>query len=168
MVDRLAARGYRHIALVHPHVQANDRAADRLAGYRRAIQELGLSWRPELERAVDFGFASGAQALASLAESGQPIDAVFFGNDALATGALLECRRRGIRVPQDLGIAGFDDVALASQLDPPLTTVRVPMREIGRRAAHILLQKMEGGKPAARIVDLGFEIVERGSTRRAA
>lgn len=164
MVLRLAQRGYRHIALVHPHPQANDRAQDRLAGYRTAMREAGLPWRPELERACDFGFANGAAALRDLLAQVRPLDAVFFANDALAAGALLACRRDGIAVPGTIGIAGFDDVDLAAQLDPPLTTVRIPMRAMGRRAAELLLTRLQGAPVASPVVDLGYEIVERGST----
>lgn len=165
MVGHLAGCGYRHIGFVHPHTEANDRAVDRLRGYRDAIGKLGLPSRAELERVSPFGFASGAAALADLVTNVRPLDAVFFGNDALATGALLECRRRDIRVPDDLGIAGFDDVDLAAQLDPPLTTVRIPMREIGQKTAQLLLERAQGLEPQSRIIDLGFEIVSRGSTK---
>lgn len=164
MVRYLAKRGHRHIALVHPLLEANDRAIDRLNGYRAALSDLNLPWRPELERSSPFGFASGARALVDLIENTKPLDAIFFGNDALAAGALLECRRRGIRVPDDIAIAGFDDVDLAHQLDPPLTTVRVPMRQIGRRAGMLLLERLEGAIPETAVVDVGFEIVVREST----
>lgn len=165
MVTHLAAHGYRHIGFVHPHLEANDRAVDRLRGYRNAVKKLDLPARPELERASNFGFASGAAALADLVANVRPLDAIFFGNDALATGGLLECGRRGIRVPEDLGIAGFDDVDLAGQLNPPLTTVRVPMREIGRAAGKLLLERMQNPDEPAKVVNLGFEIVQRQSTR---
>lgn len=165
MVNYLAQQGYRHIGFVHPHLNANDRAVDRLRGYRKAIKKLGLPARPELERASNFGFASGAAALTDLVTNVKPLEAVFFGNDALATGGLLECRRRNILVPEDLGIAGFDDVDLAGQLDPALTTVRVPMREIGRRAGQVLLNRIKNPTAPTEIVDLGFEIVSRQSTR---
>jgi LacI family gluconate utilization system Gnt-I transcriptional repressor len=165
MVELLAKRGYRHIALVHPLLEANDRAADRLKGYRAAMKRLRLPQRKELERASPFGFASGAKALGDLFENTNSLDAIFFGNDALAAGALLECRRRGISVPNDLAIAGFDDVDLAQQMDPPLTTVRVPMREIGRQAGELLLRRFNGEETGQVTLDLGFEIIERQSTK---
>jgi LacI family transcriptional regulator, gluconate utilization system Gnt-I transcriptional repressor len=167
MTRHLAECGYRHIGFVHPFTDANDRAVDRLHGYRDAIQELGLPVRPELERASPFGFASGAAALTDLVSNAQPLDGIFFGNDALATGALLECRRRGIRVPDDLGIAGFDDVDLAAQLDPPLTTVRIPMREIGRQTGQLLLARLRDAKLPSTNIDLGYQIIKRGSTRES-
>jgi len=166
MVHHLAALGYRRIALVHPHLDANDRARDRLHGYRAAMRHLDLPWGPELERASGFGFASGAKMLADLLENVGGLEAIFFGNDSLAIGALLECRRRGIRVPEQLGIAGFDDVDLAPQLDPSLTTVRIPMGEIGHRAGTLLLQQIKGEPLEKRAIDLGFEIIDRQSTRR--
>lgn len=164
MVMLLSYRGYRHIAFVHPPTIANDRAQDRLIGYRLAMREAGLPWRPELERCCDFGFANGAAALLDLLAHSRPLDAVFFANDALAAGAILACRRAGIDVPGSIGIAGFDDVDICAQLDPPLTTVRIPMREIGRQAALMLLARLNNEVVGTSTLDLGYQIVERGST----
>lgn len=167
MVRHLGEAGYGRIALVAAPAKDNDRAASRIEGYRRAVRELGLPDDRRLEREASFSLRNGATALTDLLAEHQDIDAVFFANDILAAGGLLECQRRGIRVPDDLGIAGFDDVDLAAETVPALTTVRIPRYEIGARAAALILERVAGGVPAERSVDLGFEIVARGSTRAA-
>ncbi|MCC2690245.1 MAG: hypothetical protein K0S21_3048 [Rhizobiaceae bacterium] len=165
MVRHLGEAGYRRIALVSAPVEDNDRAASRVEGYRRAVRELGLADDRRLEREASFSLRNGAAALSNLLAEHDGIDAVFFANDILAAGGLLECQRRGIRVPEDLGIAGFDDVDLAAETVPGLTTVRIPRYEIGARAAAMIMERVAGREPAQKIVDLGFEIVSRGSTR---
>jgi len=165
MVRHLSEAGYRKVALVSAPVKDNDRAEGRVRGYRRAVRELGLADDRRLEREASFSLRNGATALADLLAEHGRLDAVFFANDILAAGGLFECRRRGIRVPDDLGIAGFDDVDLAAETMPGLTTVRIPRYEIGARAAAMILERVAGREPATRTVDLGFEIVARGSTR---
>lgn len=91
------------------------------------------------------------------------VDAIFFNNDDLAQGALLAALRLGIPVPQRLAVVGFNDLTGSDQMVPPLTTVRTPRREIGDAAARMLLTLMRGGKPDQEQVDLGFELVVRGS-----
>jgi LacI family gluconate utilization system Gnt-I transcriptional repressor len=167
MVLHLHGLGYRRIGLVSAPVDHNDRAASRVAGYRKALRECGLPEIRSLEREAAFSFRNGALALSSLLDSHPDIDAIFFANDILAAGALLECQRRGIAVPDDLGIAGFDDVDLAAETVPGLTTVRIPRYEIGARAAQLILDRIGGREPEEKVIDLGFEIVSRGSTRAA-
>jgi LacI family gluconate utilization system Gnt-I transcriptional repressor len=168
MVQHLHELGYRKIALVSAPVKDNDRADNRVRGYRRAVRELGLADDRRLEREASFSLRNGAEALAGLMAEHDGIDAVFFANDILAAGGLLECQRRGIRVPDELGIAGFDDVDLAAEIVPALTTVRIPRYEIGARAATMILERLAGRDLPDKVVDLGFEIVSRGSTRAAA
>jgi DNA-binding LacI/PurR family transcriptional regulator len=164
VVEHLFDAGYRQIALVVAPVADNDRALERRVGFRRAIETLGLP-SPAPEREAMFSFRNGAQALTSILADHPQTDAIFFANDILAVGALLECRRRGIRVPEDLGIAGFDDLEIAAEIVPALTTVAVPRYEIGTESARLLLERLNGSDDAAHI-DVGFKIIVRGSTRR--
>jgi LacI family transcriptional regulator, gluconate utilization system Gnt-I transcriptional repressor len=87
---------------------------------------------------------------------------VFFAGDVLAAGALFECRRRGWAVPQGLAIAGFDDQEIATEMS--LTTVAVPRTEIGRRAAEMLIARLDGKPVDQAVVDVGFELRLRSST----
>jgi len=94
------------------------------------------------------------------------VDAVFCTNDVLAAGALLECNRRDIKVPDQIGIAGFGDIELAHEFVPALTTIRGPRYEAGAKAGEMLLQRIAGEMPQDFIVDLGYELVQRNSTRK--
>jgi len=91
------------------------------------------------------------------------VRAVFCSADALAVGALAECQRRGIAVPQDVAIAGFDDIVLAAQVVPALTTIRVPRYEIGQRAGAMLCDRLAHRPVRKRVVDAGYELVARAS-----
>ena len=166
MVHHLHDCGYRRIALVVAPYDHNDRALGRLHGYRRAVADLGAA-SAALELQAEYSFREGARALTEVLGARPDTDAIFFANDILAVGAMLECQRRGIRVPQDIGIAGFDDLEIAAVSVPSLTTVAVPRYEIGVKAAQLLLQRINGETPESG-VDLGFSIVQRGSTRAAA
>lgn len=165
MVHHLARAGYRKVALVCAPTSGNDRALGRLKGYRRAVRELGLAVDARLERQAPFSLQNGASALISLVEEHGDLEAIFCANDILAAGALFECARRGWPVPDRLGIAGFDDVDLAVQTVPALTTVRIPRYDIGARAAELILSRLAGRPLPETVIDLGFEIIPRASTR---
>jgi LacI family gluconate utilization system Gnt-I transcriptional repressor len=89
--------------------------------------------------------------------------AVFCSADALAVGALYECQRRGVDVPAECAIGGFDDIVLAGQVVPALTTIRVPRYEIGKRAGTLLCDRLAGRAVRRRFVDAGYELVVRDS-----
>lgn len=165
MTCTLAEAGYRKIGFVCAPVKDNDRALGRRTGYRRAVRKLGLVDDRSLEREARFSLRNGSAALCDLVEQHRDIEAIFYANDILAVGGLLECARRKWKVPERLGIAGFDDVDLASQIVPALTTVRIPRYEIGAAAARLILARLAGEKIKEHVLDLGFEIVVRESTR---
>ena len=134
---------------------------DRLTGYRRAVKRAGL---PSEGLVVDgeFDRPSGRVAAAELLDRG--VDAIFCGNDATAAGALEAIRARGARVPEDLALAGFDDLEFAAHLDPPLTTIRQGIRQLGAEAAHVLFQLLDDSEGGPRRVILPTELVIRRST----
>ena len=163
MTEHLIDQGHRRIAFAA--AQLDPRTLQRLAGWRATLQAHGLH-DPALER-LDPAPSSvplGARMLESLHSNTQRRpDAIFFCNDDLAQGALLAAQRLGLRVPEHLAIAGFNDLAGSADMVPPLTTVRTPRREIGHVAAQRLLALMEGQAVEPGDVDLGFEVVVRGS-----
>ncbi len=167
MVEHLARCGYRKIALVTTPALNDQIVAQRRAGYLRAVAELGLVVDARLVVETKLGLAGGAAALVELLARHPDIDAVFCTSDLMAIGCLLEAMRRGIAVPGDIGIAGYDDIEAAREFVPALTTVRVQRYQMGGAAARLLLQRIRGETPARSTLDLGFEIVPRGSTRRA-
>lgn len=163
MTLHLAERGYRHIGLVSLDTSINRRAAERQRGYLVALQSLGLHPDPLLMREVAMGLDSGAQAMVDIVTRQPEVDAIFFSGDVLAVGALFEAQRRGWAVPGRLAIAAFDDLSIMQHTVPSLTSMRLPRREIGRRSAQALLQRMRGNTEPVR-VDLGFEVSPREST----
>lgn len=132
---------------------------DRLGGIRRALDEAGI--QDELVRSGDFTRDRGARATEELLDADPGITAIFSLNDMMAIGALSVARARGLRVPEDISIAGFDDIPIAADLWPALSTVRVPMVEMGGRALELALGEHSSN---VQIVRLPTELVMRQST----
>jgi LacI family gluconate utilization system Gnt-I transcriptional repressor len=109
--------------------------------------------------------ALGRRALGELLQKDDRIQAVYCSSDALAQGVLIEAMHRGLRVPQDLAVCGFGDAEFSAHLLPGLTSVHVDGADIGRLAARLILDRCSGKAVAERIVDVGFKIIERESTR---
>lgn len=165
MTRLLAARSARRIAYVSLPL-ATQAALERLEGFRR-----GLAASGGVDRGFEFfaegnGFLDGvAAARALLADPrSREIGAIFFASDALATGGLSALAEAGFAVPDDVKVAGFGDIASSSVTRPSLTTVHVPMREIGERSFRLLLARIAGTAPEAEQIMLASQITERGST----
>ncbi len=160
MTEHLLGTGKRRIAFAA--AQLDPRVLQRLAGYRQAMQAAGchdaaLEWlSPEPS-----SMALGGQLLESRLASHPDVDAIFFCNDDLAQGGLLAALRLGIPVPQQVAIAGFNDLAGSDQMWPPLTTIRTPRVEIGESAAAMLLALMRGEALERSCVNVGWELVRR-------
>lgn len=143
MVRHLAALGHRRIAIIRG-AEGNFDAAERLRGYREALEECGLTRSPELEAPGDFGEESGAAAARRLMGLPDPPTAIFAANDSMAIGALSAVRDLGLRVPEDIALGGFDDIPMARYLSPPLTSVHVDIAKLGARATELLLRQLAG------------------------
>ncbi len=143
MTEHLIAAGHRRIAFIAGPPD-NIEAAQRLAGYRDALAAYGGMTKQVV--AGDFGEQSGMAAAASLLAGPRP-DAIFAGNDMMAIGCLQALREAGLRVPADIALAGFDDIPISRFLDPPLTTVGVPIAELGRQAVECCLEILSTGEP---------------------
>src|SRR6185436_11670956 len=117
---------------------------ERYTGYRRALQEAGIEVEPSLIVHGD-GKPEGAEApVAGLLALPQPPTALFCYNDMSALGAMRQIRCRGLRIPEDISVVGFDDLYISHYLNPPLTTLRQPMRQMGNMAMEALLQIFAG------------------------
>jgi len=139
-------------------------AADRLAGYRRALAEFGVAFDRKLVVPGNFRETGGLMALTHLLDKGVSFTAVFAANDQTAFGARLALHRRGLRVPEDVSLVGFDDLPISAFVTPPLTTVHQPMFDIGKAAAAALL-RLIAGEPAAPEVP-ALKLVVRETTAR--
>ena len=163
MVASLRRWGYRRIGLGYVDADRNDRTADRRAGWVAALEAAGDVPVDTRTQGAGFGAAGGAEIARGILSRHPDTDAIAFGSDVLAVGAVLECQRLGLRVPDDIAITGFGDMGLASIISPALTTVRLPVRALGRACAETLIGRMENTYHGPARVDLGFEIVRRES-----
>lgn len=149
LVEHLYGLGHRRIAFVRGPA-SNEEAAERLLGYREALAAHRLPLDPALELAGDFDEDSGYLAGVRLATFAPRPDAIFAANDSMAIGCLSALRERGLRVPEDVALAGFDDIPIARYLTPALTSVRVSIAELGGRAMERLLNAIERGAEGPR------------------
>ncbi|WP_236796889.1 LacI family DNA-binding transcriptional regulator [Amycolatopsis sp. GM8] len=160
--EHLIAAGYARIGCVTGPAGIRT-ADDRLAGYRDALDAAGRG--PRLERRGEYRAAGGRQATERLL--GDSPDALLVANSAMTIGVLEVLGEAGLRPGRDVGVVAFDDVPWATLIDPPLTVVRQPAREIGAEAARLLLARIaEPNRPPVATV-LSARLIERGSTRRA-
>ncbi len=163
-IAHLAGLGHRRIAHItgRPGALA---AGERLAAWREALRGRGLPAPAALAPAGDFGVASGHAAMARLLASAQPPTAVLCANDRMAFGAMRCAEERGLRLPRDLSIVGFDDIEAAQHTTPPLTTVRVSGAELAARTADAVFDDLASEPPAAgRVLRVATDMVLRGST----
>jgi LacI family gluconate utilization system Gnt-I transcriptional repressor len=162
ITEHLLAR-YQRIAFIA--AQLDPRVMQRAEGYRRAMKAAGR-YDPQLEwlSPASSSIALGAQLFEQAMAAGKGIDAIFFCNDDLAQGGLLAALRLGVKVPHDVAVAGFNDLAGSDQMMPALTTVRTPRVDIGVQAARMLLTLMRHQPLEHGCLDLGYELVLRQST----
>jgi LacI family transcriptional regulator len=145
---------------------SNDRSRARLDGVKKTLAQAGIELKPTRIIKADHSLAQGRTAFRQLTTNHPEITAVICTTDTLAIGAMTEARKLGFKVPQMLSITGFDDIELAAEVEPPLTTVGVPAGEIGRGAADYLINAVSG-LCVPRNIQLPYRIILRGSTAAA-
>jgi LacI family transcriptional regulator len=157
MTTHLINMGHRRIGFIkgHPNHMASD---DRLFGYRRALDRAGIAYEPQLVAEGAFDFDSGVRAACHFFDLPDPPSAIFAANDDMAAGVLASAHDRGMDLPGQLSVAGFDDTTLARTVWPPLTTIRQPMFDLAHTAADILIA---GGDISHR--RLPHTLIERAS-----
>ncbi len=159
----LVQLGHRRIGMVAgPHNWLAGQA--RLAGHASALAEAGVLHPAELTRAGEPTVGFGHQAAGELLDLPQRPTALACFNDKTAVGALAAASERGLRVPEDLSVTGFDDIDLAQATSPMLTTVRQPLAEMGRMAVSLLIRLLDGHQVDALHVELATDLIVRGST----
>ena len=159
----LVRRRYAPIGYIGAFPTDNDRARDRRHGFELAMAAARRKVDPGLCVETTLDIDAGARAMGELLDRRDAVRAVFCSADALAVGALYECQRRRLAVPGDIAIAGYDDIPIAGQVVPSLTTIRVPRYEIGQRAGAMLCARLAGRPVRRRVIDTGFELVARES-----
>jgi LacI family transcriptional regulator len=165
-VEHLAGLGHqRMVHLAGPQDTSTGR--DRASAFQQAIDGLGLPTGPNLvEVCSSYSEAAGAEAARRLLRSGQDVTAIVCGNDLIALGALSVLAEAGINCPGQMSVVGFNNMAMVDRLTPPLTTVQLPLHQIGELSARLLLAEIEGGPQNAGAVQslLGVRLAVRGTT----
>jgi DNA-binding LacI/PurR family transcriptional regulator len=164
-VQHLLADGRRQVATI-AGPQDMPAGSDRLAGYHEALGSAGLPVNDQLIEIADFSLEGGRSAMERLLTRAPRLDAVFAASDLMGVGALSALQSAGRSVPDDVAVIGFDDSPLAAQAQPPLSSVRQPIEEMGREMAQLLIRMVTSRERIARRVILATELVIRASSRR--
>jgi DNA-binding LacI/PurR family transcriptional regulator len=162
-VEHLIGLEHQRIGMITNAPLEYTAAYDRLAGYRQVLEKADIPFDEEMVRYGDFREESGRTAMEQLLDLPKPPTAVFVASDLVAFGALMVVKERGLRIPTDIALVGFDDVQLAHYVDPPLTTMQLPAYELGYRAAALLTQLIGGDAVEEQKILLQTELVVRQS-----
>ena len=167
IVNHLINLGHKRIAFVRGQ-EDQDATHKRFEGYKAALEDVDIEIDQSLIFSGEFDFISGMNAGDKILNLDNKPTAVFAANDDMAAGVLVSALKRNIKIPDQLSIAGFDDSELAEKMWPPITTVRQPIFEFGKRAAEILIQLSRSDKKQPRdkvgVERLNYELVIRNST----
>jgi LacI family transcriptional regulator len=136
---------------------------DRLAGYRTALEDNGISFDPALVCNGDFFLSEGYRAATVLLQTSPPPTAIFAANDISALGVMEAIRNQGLNIPKDISVIGFDDIPEAAQVHPSLTTVRQPLEDLGRLAVQVLLKRLANPDLPGERVELPTKLIVRES-----
>ncbi len=162
--QHLLSLGHRRIGLIR-RTPSTATSSQRFIGYRQALKEAGIDFDPQLVIECGPGQEAGYQAMRQLLALPEPPTAVFTHNDVLALGAMHAIRSGGLHIPGDISVVGYDDVASAAYLGPPLTTVKFPKEEMGRRAAEMVLRlARHRGELSPRTLTLPVKLMVRSSS----
>lgn len=165
VTQMLLARYGEQIGIIGGPLQSAP-AGQRMVGVEEAYAEAGISLNLKLRQTGNWEFDSGMQACKEILVSGYPIKAIYAMNDLMALGAIRQIQDSGLRVPEDIGVIGFDDSQYGWFSNPALTTIHVPLDEIGRESASALITKIEHGALEKKRILLECTLVERESYRR--
>lgn len=162
--QHLMAMGYKKPAFLA--AQLDPRTLRRVAGYRAALEKQNSEMTPIIVSTPEpSSVGLGCALMADLLAKHPQVDSVVCNNDDIAVGALFECQRRGIPVPRDMGVCGFNDLGVTAHTSPTLTSVRTYRYKIGSAAAGMVIDAASGNEPENPMVDVGFEIIPRQSTQ---
>jgi LacI family gluconate utilization system Gnt-I transcriptional repressor len=169
----LIRQGFKRIGAVASSCEddvIDHRGEERMRGFVDELRHAGMSTDLALRHGKPpVSYGHGSRLIALLLEREPRIEAVFAVSDLSAVGLVMECARRGIRVPGDVSVIGFGDFEISGEINPPLTTIHVDFRALGQRTGQMILDLLSAGRPAApRIVDVGLKVLERGSVAKQA
>lgn len=163
MTEYLIGLKHRRIGLIIGPFSKVGRVKKRLDGYKAALEKHGIPYDPSLVVEREPSLIEGKEAMVSLLSLNQPPTAFFAASDWLAIGAIGAVKERGLRVPEDISVAGFDDIEVAAYIDPPLTTVRVPFNMMAEKAIEVLIEMIQNGMDRSRQYCFETDLVIRKS-----
>jgi len=163
--DHVTGLGHRDIAALFPPLSGNDRAARRFNGMMDALTAAGLDLPPHRQLETTYSISDAKHAVLDLISGGQMPGAILCGNDVLAWGALHALARAGLRVPEDVSVTGIGDFKGSRDLEPPLTTIRIPAPQIGIRGAQMILDSITGSDTDRQNTLLAPELKVRATCR---
>ncbi|TVZ37300.1 LacI family transcriptional regulator [Alteromonadaceae bacterium 2753L.S.0a.02] len=166
MTEYLISLGHRRIGLI-TGLKANPHTIDRLKGYRQALQNAGISFDEKLIAEGEYVIWSGVNAANTLCDLSEPPTAIACMNDEMAIGAIQALKSRGLRIPEDVSVTGFDDISYARYCDPPLTTIAQPADDMGSIGVDILLRLIDGEQLSHDEHVLPYDFIVRKSTAPA-
>ncbi|MEO8753878.1 MAG: substrate-binding domain-containing protein [Casimicrobiaceae bacterium] len=170
----LLGRGFQHIGAIASSTERDTmdhRGEERMRGFEDELRHEGRPTALVLRQgSAPVSFDHGAAGVRTLLEREPRLDSIFAVSDLSAVGVVMECQRRGVRVPQDLSVIGFGDFEIGREINPALTTIHVDFRALGQRTGQTLLEVLADGahEGGPRVIDVGLSIVERGSVRSPA
>ena len=162
LADKVLELGHRKIGFISAITKGNDRAAQRLRGIKHSMKKNGLDPKSLLVSETTYDIKSGADTFENMMASDDRPSVIMCGNDVLAVGAIKRAIEMGLKVPEDISVTGFDDIELARVVTPQLTTVHVPHREMGRKAATVLVDMVEN-RNAGKSIELPISLKLRES-----
>ncbi len=162
-VEHLIALGHKRIGFL-AGAEDVECSKDRLRGYREGLLNAGLAFDQNLVRPGNFRQPTGFQAALELLRLPNPPTAIFAANDLTAFGAMEAIKEVGLRVPHDVSVIGFDDIQMATQVHPALTTVKQPLHQMGISAVNLLVSMISGITPVSQRISLPTELIVRSST----
>ncbi len=164
-VNHLLSQGHTRIGCITNSPPSFFSGYDRLCGYRDALEAAGISYEKKLVRYGNYGPESGYEAMTSILEAEKPRPtAVFVASDVVAFGAMRAIQEHQLTIPNDIAVIGFDDVPMSRFMNPPLTTIRLPAADIGRKAGELLFDLILHQVEPGRQVLLDTELIVREST----
>jgi len=166
----LIDRGFTRIGAVGSSAEGDvldQRGEERLRGFEDELRHSGVATELVLRHGnAPVSYDHGAKAIVNLLEREPKLEAVFAVSDLSAVGVVMECQRRGVRVPADLSVMGFGDFEIGREINPPLTTIHVDFHALGQRTGQLILELMNGTtRNASQIIDVGLKVLERASVK---
>lgn len=164
MANHIVQLGHARVAVISAYTRHNERQRERVNGIRVTLEARGIELPAERLIESEFSYRSGREGIRKLLVYGDIPTAVICTNDVIAIGAMAECQERGLRIPQDISIAGFEDLEIASNVVPGLTTVRWSQHALGRHAAEMILTLLKSENAMPRQIEVPLDLIVRDTT----